>query len=212
MSESGIYPVAHVYIYSGLFGATIVCRTKSQAWSSCFWGLDIQSSGVDAHLPTVDESFRTDRQWRICSLYPIRADDAITWYHSLSRFGTLISLVRVSASACQERASKIESALRMPIPASSSHLLRLPPLRTHIRTSSYVSYCPYLFVCKLRMYVPYYFRTYYQELYSIQLLPFVVKIDNKRLLSISVFVVTLVVAFFAKFAVFDFFGACPEGA
>jgi len=62
------------------------------------------------------------------------------------------------------------------------------------------------------MYVPYYFRTYYQELYSIQLLPFVVKIDNKRLLSISVFVVTLVVAFFAKFAVFDFFGACPEGA
>ena len=72
----------------------------------------------------------------------------------------------VSASACQERASKIESALRMPIPASSSHLLRLPPLRTHIhtyahthiphrtfrtvRTSSFVSFvCTYRIIFEL---------------------------------------------------------------
>ena len=41
---------------------------------------------VDAHLPTVDESFRTCCQWRTCSLYPIRADKAIRWCRSLSIF------------------------------------------------------------------------------------------------------------------------------
>ena len=44
---------------------------------------------VDAPLLTVDESFRTCCQWRTCSLYPIRADDAIKWYHYLSRFGRI---------------------------------------------------------------------------------------------------------------------------
>ena len=43
---------------------------------------------VGAHLPTVDENFRTYRQWRTYSIYRIEADDAITWYHSLSRFGS----------------------------------------------------------------------------------------------------------------------------
>jgi len=43
------------------------------------------SACVDAHLPTVEEGFRTYRQWRTYSIYRIEADDAITWYDSLSR-------------------------------------------------------------------------------------------------------------------------------
>jgi hypothetical protein len=35
----------------------------------------------------VDEDFRTCRHWRTYSIYRIEADDALTWYHSLSLFG-----------------------------------------------------------------------------------------------------------------------------
>jgi len=52
-----------------------------------FWQMWGRSACVDAHLPTVDEGFRTYRHWRTYSIYRIEADDAITWKHSLSRFG-----------------------------------------------------------------------------------------------------------------------------
>ena len=56
---------------------------------------------VDAHLPTVDASFRTYLQWRNCPLQCIGSDHAIKWYHSLSRFGRTRCRRAVQVLPCQ---------------------------------------------------------------------------------------------------------------
>jgi len=88
------------------------------------------SACVDALLPTVEEGFRTYCQWRAYSIYRIEADDVITWYASLSRFGR---------TRCRRARKQLACTL------SQQHTIFAPHLRSAPKFRKF-----WLFACAIR--------------------------------------------------------------
>jgi hypothetical protein len=70
-----------------LVSPVVVSLYREASQVSLFHTCEGAACCVDAHLPTVDERFRTCLQWRTYSMYHIWRNGAIKWYHCPSSFG-----------------------------------------------------------------------------------------------------------------------------